>query len=109
MPPKTGAKVRLGGKLRTLRYTAPALGRVQDELDGEPLLQTVNSLGQVSLRTVAVMVWGGLLHDDQELSVEAAAELIEPPLKPIIDGIVEALGPWIESEPAEPGKPAAKS
>lgn len=114
MPPKTGAKLRLGGKIRTLRYTAPALGRAQDEMGGQTLVQAVASLGQVSIRAITVMVWAGLLHDDPDLSVEDAAELIEPPLRPAIDAIMEALGPWIsdaEDEDAEGNAeaPTAKS
>lgn len=112
MPPKTGAKLRLGGKIRTLRYTAPALGLAQDELDGQPLAQIVASLAQVSIRAITAMVWAGLLHEDPDLTVGEAAELIEPPLMSAVDAIIEALDPWIASEERAAGNaeaPAAKA
>lgn len=95
MPPKIGANVRLGGKTRTLRYTAPALMRVQEELDGANLQETVAEVGGISFRHIAVMVWGGLLHSNPDLTIGEAAEMVEPPIQRLVAAIMDALGPWI--------------
>lgn len=110
MPPKIGAHVALGGKTRTLRYTAPSLLRIQEELGGADLHATMEAVSRVSFRHIIAMVWGGLLHDMPDLTIEEAAEMIQPPMQRLVTGITDALGPWVELVPEgeEEATPAKK-
>ena len=103
MPPKTGAKVKLAGKQRTLRYTQHSLEALEDERGGEPLLTTVQRAGQLSSRAIRCLLWAGLQHEDPAPSLEDVTAVIEPPYKPLIDGISAALMPWIEPKPTKNG------
>lgn len=98
MPPLVGAQIDLGGKRRTLRYTQPSLRRLQEECGGEPLMETLRKTGQFSAKAISALVWAGLLHEDKRLTIEAVDELIEPPIKPLLDAVMEALRPWISVE-----------
>ena len=104
MPPRTGVKVKLGGKQRTLRYTSVSLSKLEDERSGEALTRTLYRAGQVSIGAIGALVWAGLLHDEPNLTVEKATEMIEPPLMPLINGLMEALDPWtVDPEEDEEG------
>ena len=94
MPPRTGVKAKLGGKQRTIRYTAHSLSKLEDHRNGEALTRTLYRAGQVSIGSIGALVWAGLLHDEPELTVEEATQMIEPPLPPLIDALMEALEPW---------------
>ncbi|HSH44731.1 MAG TPA: hypothetical protein VK966_02690 [Longimicrobiales bacterium] len=107
MPPTTGGKVKLGGKRRTLRFTFEALEKAADVRDGEPLVHTMDAVGALSFPAIKVMVWAGLLHEEPALVLDDVAGMIEPPLKPVIDALIEALEPWVEiiAEADGEGKP----
>jgi hypothetical protein len=108
MPPRTGVKVKLGGKQRTIRYTAVSLSKLEDERAGEALTRTLYRAGQVSIGAIGALVWAGLLHDEPDLTVEEATEMIEPPLPKLIDGLMEALDPWtVGAEEGEEGNDKA--
>jgi hypothetical protein len=89
----TNAVPQIAG--RTLRYTASSLIKAQKELDDQPLYGTLTSLGSVSPRHVVVMAWAGMLHATPELTIDEAAELVEPPLIESVSAILAALKPWI--------------
>lgn len=96
MPPSTGATVLLGDEQVTLRYTAPALRKIQSKLGGASLQETVSGLSDVSIEHILVMVWGGLLHESPDLRIEQVVDQLEPPLHTAIEAIMEALDPWIQ-------------
>lgn len=96
MPPQLGAELSLGGQKKVLRYTAPALAKVQRELDGQVLAETLFYISRASIHHVAVMVWGGRLHEDPDLEIDEVLEQLEPPIDAAAQAIVEALAPWIQ-------------
>lgn len=101
MPPAVGAAITFAGESRTLRFTAPVLARVQRELNGEALLDSIGQLARGSIRHVAVLTWGGLLHELPELKVDGVLEHMEPPILDLSRACLEALRPWVRStEPA---------
>lgn len=110
MPLPIGAKISLGGVERTLRFTTPALVRAQGQLGGDPLVRVLASIGNVSYRHISVMVWAGLLHEENALPLEKVEELIEPPLEDVITAIMNALQPWIprRSKAADKGADVEK-
>lgn len=99
MPPLIGAKIQLGGVERTLRFTAPALVKVQSQLGGTPLGDTMGFVARASMRHITVLLWGGLLHETPELKLEDAEALVEPPIKDLVSAIVSALDPWLARGP----------
>lgn len=106
MPPRTGVQLVMGGRGYTLRYTAYALAKLE-ERRREPLSETLMAAGRFSITAAADLVWAGLIHDEPAPSVEQVLDLIEPPVKPILDAVMEALKPWIaqEEEAAETSEP----
>lgn len=96
MPPNNGPKIKLGGKVKTLRYTQPALMRLEDERGGEALSETLQRAAAMSSKALTALVWAGRLYQEPELTIEEAAAQIGPPFMPALDAIVEALKPWIE-------------
>jgi hypothetical protein len=109
MPPTNGTKVKLAGKQRTLRYTQPALEKLEDERNGEPLGVTIQQAGRLSAKAITALLWAGLQHEEPAPAIDDVRHLIVPPYRPIVDAVVEALTPWIEQPDEEPeGKaPAA--
>jgi hypothetical protein len=109
MPPRTGVKVKLGGKQRTIRYTAPSLNKLEAERGGEALTRTLYRAGQISMGAISALLWAGLLHEEPDLTVDQAVELIEPPFKGLVGKIMEALDPWVAGleEEDEGNVPAA--
>jgi hypothetical protein len=103
MPPRTGAKLDLGGETVTLRYTAPALGMLEDKRN-EPLQATLQAAGTFSVRAIAALVWAGLLHTEPAPSLAQVTARIEPPVMPYMTAVMEALKPWTE-EPVKEGSP----
>jgi hypothetical protein len=97
MPPATGVKIELGGKVRTLRYTMPALERLEDDRRGETVAETLTKAAQLSARAIAALVWAGLLHEEPKLERDAVGSLIEPPFEPTLEAITEALRPWLRA------------
>jgi hypothetical protein len=98
----TGAKVELGGKRRTLRYTMPALNRLENERRGEGVADTLTAAAQLHTSAITALIWAGLLHEDPTLEPSGAAELIEPPFEAILDAITQALTPWLKANTEEP-------
>lgn len=106
MPPRIGARLTMGGRDYTLRYTAHALAKLE-ERRREPLSETLITAGRFSVTAAADLVWAGLLHEEPAPSVEQVLHRLEPPVKPILDAVMEALKPWIaqEEEAAETSEP----
>lgn len=96
--PGTGVKVKLGGKQVTLRYTMPALNRLEDERGGESLGATLGKAGEMSSRAITALVWAGRLHEEPELTQDAVAESIAPPFTDLVLKITEALKPWLSED-----------
>lgn len=101
MPPKTGVKVKLGGKQVTLRFTAPAFVRLENARGGEPLSDTLMKAQRFSMGAIAALVWAGQLHEDEPLSLDEVTNLIEPPVDKLIEGFGKALEPWQQTSPDE--------
>jgi hypothetical protein len=61
-------------KERTLRFTLNALAEIEDKL-GIPL----QKMGEVELgvKAIRVMVWAGLLHEDEEITERAVGNMID--------------------------------
>lgn len=97
MPPKTGVKIKLGGRTRTLRYTTPALNRMEDER-GEPLTRTLVAAGQYSTRAITALVWAGLLHEEPALEIADVEQIIDPPVNPVLSAVMKALEPWVKDK-----------
>jgi hypothetical protein len=108
MPPKTGVKVKFAGKQITLRYTAPALAKLEDHRGGEALALTLAKASQFSVTAVAALIWAGQLHEDQPLSYDDVLLNLEPPIDVVFEAVGKALEPWQEMG-ATAGKPAAAS
>jgi hypothetical protein len=107
MPPASGVKIKLNGKQATLRYTMPALNRLEDERGGESLGETLSRAGQMSSRAITALVWAGRLHEDADLTMDAVAESIAPPFTGLVLSITEALTPWLKDDADEGKAPAA--
>lgn len=60
--------VTIGDRERTLRYTNRAIVKMEDALRG----------GAGHVRTMNVMVWAGLLHEDPKLSIEQVIDMLDP-------------------------------
>lgn len=98
MPPTTGVKIKLGPKQYTLRYTQPALEKLEGHRGGEALLDTFERAAKFQASAIAALIWAGLLHAEPELTPEATSARIEPPYKPLIEAMIEALKPWLDME-----------
>lgn len=96
MPPSTGAKLTLGGEVRTLRFTFPALEWARDQLGGANLARIVYDVGQLDVKAIKVMVCAALRHEEKPPSLEDVGAMIEPPLTTVINALTDALSPWIE-------------
>ena len=102
MAPTNGVKLQLD-KMRRLRYTNRSLVRLEEEI-GLTVEQAGRRVEIGSLKALSALVWAGLLHDEPNLTVEKATEMIEPPLMPLINGLMEALDPWtVDPEEDEEG------
>lgn len=87
MPPKTGVKVKLD-RQRTLRLTMRGIMALEDET-GLTLTEVGERVRAGSFRTIVAIVWAALLHEDPELTIEAAADLMD---KGDLTEIAEAAG-----------------
>lgn len=97
MPPTSGATLELGGKQRTIRYTMPALNKLEAERRGESVAETLQHAASLQASAITALVWAGLLHDDPKVTMGQAAGLIEPPFEPILNAITEGLRPWLKT------------
>lgn len=76
-------------KIRKLKFTTNALAELEDVL-GVPLskLDTLD----MGIRTIIKMFWASLLHDDPEITLKEAGELMDySSLTEISDKVREAL------------------
>lgn len=65
-----GVNVTIGGKERELRYTLNALADLQDRLNLNGMSQFTKVLEDMDFRTLRIMLWAGLIHQDPDLKVE---------------------------------------
>lgn len=61
-------------KKRNLRYTMNALGEIEDHL-GVPLSEM--SKVKMSIKNIQVMLWAGLLHEDEELTLKQVGDMVD--------------------------------
>ena len=95
MPPTEGVPVSFGGREYTLRYTWPALRKLQNERNGEGLGQTLMKASQIAPDAITALVWAGLLHEHRDMKIGDVYDLIEPPLPELVNKCVKALEPWM--------------
>lgn len=70
MPSPSGGRVQLGGRKRTLRLTAWALYSIELETPEQTALIHTVRAARGSVRSLALLTWACLLHDDETLQVE---------------------------------------
>lgn len=61
-------------KPRKLRYTLNALAEIEDKL-GIPLSKIAEV--EMSMKNVRVMLWAGLIHEDEELTEKYVGNLVD--------------------------------
>lgn len=108
--PTKGVKLKMGGKLRTLRFDNAALVAIEDEV-GLTLTELGAALQRGSLKTVATLLWAGRLHDEPDLTLsEVVAQVdlraFEEVGKAIDAGLTAAFGEASDDEAPE-GNPKA--
>jgi hypothetical protein len=62
---------------RTLKYDYNSLALAEKET-GKNLLTDIASLKSLRVTDLRAMLWAGALHEDPELTVEAAGRLLKP-------------------------------
>jgi|SRR5687768_14836756 len=91
MPPLNGVKVKLGGETRVLRYTNRSLVALEMQ-SGCTMAELAGNLARGSFKTVAELVWAGLLHADPRLTVDAVVEMIDlREIAALGDGVRQAM------------------
>lgn len=107
---------KLGGKTRRLKLDWKAIARIEEKKDGESFFSIIKNLG---FSTIAVLIWGGLLHDDKNLTLEDVENQLDfgefnyymsDVLKPALDNISVSMG-LVKKNPDEsvvqpPSEPA---
>ena len=81
---------------RTLKYDYNALALAEKET-GKNLLTDLGSLRRLSITDLRSLLWAGLLHEDPELTVEAAGRLLKPSntraaIKAVVTGLNDFFG-----------------
>lgn len=74
--PTPSVTITLGGAERHLRYTTRALVSIEDAT-GKASSETSMRLMMGSVRTIATMIWGGLLHEDPKLTIDDVIDMID--------------------------------
>ena len=76
-------------KARNLRYGMNALVKIE-ELTGKPI--TKLDLESISMKDLRIIVYAGLCHEDKELTLESAGDLIDnySDVTEVADKIAEA-------------------
>jgi len=89
--PKQYASIKLGGRVRHLRYDFNALVALEEVL-GSPMSEVGNLVsGSVRLKDLRAIIWAGLLHEDKSLTEEDVGGWIEiPELADVADKIRQA-------------------
>lgn len=86
---RSGVKVTLGGRQRTLRYDLNALAELE-EATGTSLAELQSKT--VGLRFLRALVWAGLLHQEPDLTQrEVGAWIDGENLQEVQDAAVKAL------------------
>lgn len=75
MPSPGGARVKLGGKTRTLRLTMRGLYLVEKETPDRTPLHHVVRMAQGSVMSLALLTWASLIHDDDGLEVDDVLDM----------------------------------
>lgn len=90
-PGAPGGTLVLGGRERTLRFDLNALATLEDELGVNVLDGTVWQ--NMNVRTVRAMLWVGLLHEDESLTLHEVGSWIDlANVEIIADQVTTALG-----------------
>jgi hypothetical protein len=101
MTPTAGVRVTLVDGDHHLRYPGSALRRLERDLGGWGMFQTQ------PIHAVCVAVWAGLLHEDPNLTLDAASDLIDfGRMEEVGNAVTEALKQsGLAVEDKKPGKP----
>jgi len=70
-------KILFGQKERTLRYDIGAMLDLEAQMDGKPTGEIVRSLGAWSFRSLVLVLWAGLKHEDKGLTVSLTRRHLE--------------------------------
>lgn len=99
--PTPGVQIQLDRR-RTLRYGGGALMAIEQRT-GKNLLK--GELGtDLSFTELVTFVWAGLRHEDPELTLEEAADLIDPSrMEEIAEAMGEALNAAFPTGPSATG------
>lgn len=91
MTPTKGTRVKLGGAVRTLRFTNRALVAIEDEL-GLTLIEAGAAVQRGSLKAISALAWAGRLHGEPALTLDEVLDQIDlRRLEEIGDAIGQAL------------------
>ena len=95
--------ITLGGAQHMLRITNRSIVELEDRF-GITMVEAGTKLQKGSLKTIAALLWSGLLHEPVPMPFEAVLEAIdlhdlETPAKALADAMVAAFGK--EEAPAE--------
>jgi len=75
--PKQYASIKLGGRVRHLRYDFNALVALEEVL-GSPMSEVGNLVsGSVRLKDLRAIIWAGLLHEDRDITEEDVGNWID--------------------------------
>lgn len=70
-----GTRIDLGGETRTLRFDFNALADIEEEAQAS--FSRLIDQGLISMRTLRLLVWGGLKWQDSKLTLVKAGEWIQ--------------------------------
>jgi hypothetical protein len=96
------------GKARNLRYSFKALSRLEEELDSS--IASID-FSDVSVKTMVTFIWAGLVHEDDNLTVEDVMDLIdesEMPMDELMEKVTQAMDAAMKSMGAPKKKPPAR-
>lgn len=103
--PTDGVGITLD-KPRTLRYSGRSLRAIEKETGKNVLKGEIG--GNLNFTELVVLVWAGLLHEDPDLDLDDAADLVDPArIEEIADAMNEALKAAFPTEDKERGKAKA--
>ena len=103
--------ITLGGKQHTIRITNRSIVEIEDRF-GLTMIEAGERLQKGSLKTIAALLWAGLLHETPQLSFDDVLGKIdlhdlETPAKAVADAMVAAFGKADTGEPEGNAEPAA--
>jgi len=75
--PKKSVKIHLGGRFHSLRYDFNALVALEDTL-GIPISRWTDIISeQMGVRTIRTLVWAGLLHENEDITLKDVGEMLD--------------------------------